>query len=74
MAVDEIERLRGELVASRFCLALALNMLSFGDPGTKAVIREKIRFASVSTDDDRVREGFDRFNHRLLETLPSDDS
>ena len=69
---DEIASLKGELAACRFCLALALNMLTLGNAQTRSAIREKIGLASVITDDDRVREGFDRFKERLLESLPSD--
>ena len=71
---EEIALLRGELAACRFCLSLALNMLSLGDARTRTTIREKIGLASVRTDDDRIREGFERFKQRLLETLPRDNS
>ena len=71
---EEIARLRGELAACRFCLSLALNMLSQGDPRIRSAIRDKIGLASVRTDDNGIREGFDRFKQRLLEALPSDET
>ena len=69
---DEIARLRGELAASRFCLVMVFNMLSLGDPRNRAAIRKQVCLASVSTDDDRIRDGFDRFKQSLLKAFPRD--
>ena len=70
---NEIEILKGEVSAACHFIALTIHVLSLGDPKFTALIHDHIKTLNTATIDDLYwLEGVERFNQRLLTSLPSD--
>ena len=68
---EEIDRLRGELAAARWCIRVLFRLsLALADDDAKSLIRGKLSDLNVVTDNDFVREGFERFKEKLLQRFP----
>ena len=68
---EEIDRIRGELIAARGCIALLmLCAFDFGAPSLRHYIVAKIRDFKFVGPSEFTGEGFDNFKERLLSALP----
>ena len=66
---NEIARLKGELSAATWAIALVLTMFAGKSPELQRTIIRKLDSASARDLDDLGREGSERFKHRLSEHL-----
>ena len=64
---QDIERLKGELAAARWCIAFLFELaLIHGGDNARTIITEKINSISMDTENDSVRHGVDHFKETLL--------
>ena len=68
-AAAEVRRLRGEVAASRGVMVLILTLLAGRNIELQRTIISKIDGFSLDDEDHARIEGFERFKHRILESL-----
>ena len=68
-AAAEVRRLRGEVAASCGVMVMILNMLAGRNLEFQRTIISKIDSFSLDDEDHARIEGFERFKHRILESL-----